>query len=486
MFLKTWIPAFAGMTDSELVQRFLKIRIALSIAIFLSPSAWAFDPLLVAPDALETGVTLPGDSAPPLCPAQKDFASPLTLGEAVDLALCNNPQIQAAWANIKIQAAALGEARAAYLPTLSASASRINDETRYPGTEIAPSTINRNTANASLNWRLLDFGGRSASHQSAEDLLAAALASHDATLQKNLAAVIQAYFDALTARAFAIAKVESEEIAGNTLASAKRREAKGAIAQSDTLQATTAHARAVLEKSRAESAYQKALSVLTYAIGVPGATRITLPLDMDEKAGEKVDDLNRWLEDAQNKHPAIIAARAQLDAARNKVVSTSSEGLPTLDFSGNYYQNGRPGQSLTPARIHETTLGVVLTIPIFDGFSRTYKVQGAQAQVEQREAELADTEHQILMEVVKAHADALAALKNIRASEDLLQAAQNAQAVSQRKYDKRAADILEVLNTQSALSDARQERIRCLAEWRSARLRLLANAGQMGRAAADK
>jgi outer membrane protein len=44
-------------------------------------------------------------------------------------------------------------------------------------------------------------------------------------------------------------------------------------------------------------------------------------------------------------------------------------------------------------------------------------------------------------------------------------------------------DILEFLSTQSALSDAQQERIRSLAEWRSARLRLLAAAGMLGRIA---
>ncbi|WP_275584259.1 hypothetical protein [Candidatus Nitrotoga arctica] len=54
---------------------------------------------------------------------------------------------------------------------------------------------------------------------------------------------------------------------------------------------------------------------------------------------------------------------------------------------------------------------------------------------------------------------------------------------SQRKYGKGAADILEILNTQTALSDAQQERIRSLAEWRSARLWLLSNVGMMGRSA---
>jgi outer membrane protein len=125
-------------------------------------------------------------------------------------------------------------------------------------------------------------------------------------------------------------------------------------------------------------------------------------------------------------------------------------------------------------------------IPIFDGFSRTYKVRGAQAQAEQKEAELADTEQQVLMEVVKAHADAESALQNLQASETLLAAAQDSFAASHRRYDKGAADILEMLNTQSLLSDAQQERIRCLAEWHSSRLRLLASAGMLGRSAIAK
>ena len=103
--------------------------------------------------------------------------------------------------------------------------------------------------------------------------------------------------------------------------------------------------------------------------------------------------------------------------------------------------------------------------------------------VEKKEAALADTEHQIAMEVIKAYADATSALHNLEASATLLEAAQNALAVSQRKYDKGAADIMEILNTQRSLSDAQEERIRCLSEWRSARLRLLASAGEMGRSA---
>lgn len=54
-------------------------------------------------------------------------------------------------------------------------------------------------------------------------------------------------------------------------------------------------------------------------------------------------------------------------------------------------------------------------------------------------------------------------------------------AASQRRYDKGAADIVEILSTQAALADAWNELVRCLAEMQSARLHLLASAGRMGR-----
>ncbi|MCX5875930.1 MAG: TolC family protein [Deltaproteobacteria bacterium] len=441
------------------------------------------DPLRTMPEVVDTGVILPGDTAPIPCSVQKDFSRPLALAEAVDLALCNNPQIRSAWADIKIQAGAVGEARAAYLPALTGSLNRTKDQIRYSDTRYPSSNITRNTAQGTLSWRIFDFGGRSANRQAAESLLAAALANHNATLQKALSSVTQAYFDAVTAQATLTAKTASEDIARNTLHSAKIREDKGASSQSDTLQATTALAKSSLEKNRAQGEYEKARSVLGYILGISANTAILLPEDLAEHVGENGKALSLWLEETQKNHPAILAARNQLEAAQKRVTVARSAGLPTLGFSSSYYQNTRPGEAVTSIDAQETTVGLTLSIPIFDGFATSYKVRGAQAQVEQKEAALADTEHQIAMEVIKAHADAASALHNLEASAILLEAAQGALVVSQRKYDKGAADIMELLNTQAALSDAQKERIRCLAEWRSARLRLLASAGQIGRSA---
>jgi outer membrane protein len=84
------------------------------------------------------------------------------------------------------------------------------------------------------------------------------------------------------------------------------------------------------------------------------------------------------------------------------------------------------------------------------------------------------------MELVKAYADAQSALANLDASLALQQAASAGVASAKKRYDRGAADILEMLSTEQALAEAEQERLRCVAEWNSARLRLRASAGVLG------
>ncbi|MCC7006055.1 MAG: TolC family protein [Ottowia sp.] len=435
------------------------------------------DPLHTRPPKLDSDTLLSNEVRSLACPVSYEMTQPLSLIQAVDLALCGNPQIQAAWASIKVQAGALGEARAAYLPTLTASLSRMRDKISYPPASSGfDTTITSNTISGGVTWRLFDFGGRGANQRSAQALLSAALASHEATLQKTLADVVGAYFDAQTARASWQEKSRNESLAQQIVLVAQRREKQGVGAQTDTLQADTALARARLDKSRAKSANQKALAVLTHLIGLPLDTLLVLADDLVDKNVSLRQDLHDWLAEIQKQHPALIAARQQVIAAQEKVAATRSDGLPTIDFTSNVYQNGRPNQSLSP-NTNEMLTGLTLNIPLFDGFFRTYKVRGAQAAVEQKKAELLDVQQKTLMDIVKAHADAVAALENLDASKKYLESAQAALDSVYRKFDKGAADMLAILNAQTALSEARQERIRCLADWRLAKLRLFAQAG---------
>jgi outer membrane protein len=448
-------------------------------------SEWPYffaDPLHTMPPVIEKGATLPGDSLPIPRSMQIDFSRTLGLAEALDLALSNNESVKMSWADIKIQAGVLGEAYAAYLPTISGSLNYTKDYIFYFDSKYGTTQNNKFTPQASISWRLFDFGGRLANRRSAENLLAAALVGHDYALQDVAGKVIKAYFDALIANASFTAKVKDEEIARHTLNSAKFREEMGVISQSDALRATTALATASLEKNRAHSEYRKALAVLRVHLGLPGNAPLRLPEDLNEQQGSDVGnkELPLWLEEAQKNHPVIVRARKQYEAAQEQVTVTKSAGLPEVTISGNYYMNTAPGGATTSGS-YETTVIVGMTMPLFDGFASTYKLRGAQAQVERKKAALAETEEQVAMEIVKAYADTDSARLNLDSSSIIISSAQSALAVSQRKYDKGAADITELLSTQTALTDAWNVRVRCLAEWHSARLQLLVSAGKMGR-----
>jgi outer membrane protein len=427
--------------------------------------------------------TLPGDAAAVSCPTVGiEAGAPLLLAKAVDIALCNNPRVRAAWENIRIQAADVGRAKAAYWPWLSANVSELGDRTGYPGTSIPTTTRSDATVYGSLTWRLFDFGGRAATKRAAEAMLAAAVASRDATLQKTLTAVVQAYFDAVTVKALIDSKNDDEALARDTLASAQRRLAQGGAAQSDALQAETALARVSLEKNRVQGSYEKAVATLAYVLGLPPESALALPSDVDLQSGSEQQDLSDWLKEAERNHPAIVAARAAVDAARAQVTVARASGRPTLDFTSDYYQNAYPGQGLASTNTKVTTFGLSVTVPLFDGFATHYKVRGAEATVREKEAELQDTQQETLTEIVRAHADAQSSLRNLQASQELMQAAQQSLESSQRRYSSGATSILELLTTQAALADARSERVRCLAEWRTARLVLLASAGVLSEA----
>jgi outer membrane protein len=409
------------------------------------------------------------------------FAGPeVTLARAVDLALCENSEIQSAAAAVRLRAAQLGEARAAYWPSLTASITELREDTHYPRSEPSSTTDTAATVYGAMTWRLFDFGGRRASVRAGAKLLEAAFGAQDTTIQKVLGSVVQTYFDAVTARAVLDGKAEDQTIASQTLASAERRLHLGDGAESDTLLAKTALAQATLDSNRARALYEKSLAVLGYTVGLPTgtafevtATPATGPAVADEK------DLKAWLEDARQRYPAIAAARADLDASQAQVTAARSGYKPSVDLQANYYANGFPQEGLAATRQRSTTVGIEVTIPLFDGFLTRYKVHEAQAMVQAKEAALVDIQRLTLTEIIKAYADATAAMSNLRESQNLLEAATASQASSKRRYEAGAADIVELLNTQAALAGAHQERVRALADWHSARLRLLATSGML-------
>ena len=295
-------------------------------------------------------------------------------------------------------------------------------------------------------------------------------------MQKLLGEIISDYFNAIAAQGKIKASLQAEMLARKTEDSARRQMLHGTGDRGDLTQAQTAAAKAGLTLARDTGQRDKALAELVYALGLTPGTNLSLPDLPEPERAEALKALSIWMDRAERNQPAIRAAQAQWAAARAKVSVARSDGLPTLSMVSTFDQNGYPNQGLQTIRNNVTTIGLTLNIPIFDGFLQRYKIEEAQARAETAEAQMQDTQHQILKEVVAAYGDAVTALDALDASKALLESAREGLESARNRYDHGVGSIIELLLAQSALADALQQRLESLAQWNAGRMEFACSA----------
>ncbi|CAB3802827.1 Outer membrane protein TolC [Paraburkholderia caffeinitolerans] len=450
--------------------------------------ARAFDPL-------RTQAAIPATSAGSIVsdPAGCVFGDPgqpLTLAEAVQRALCSNPRTREAWADVKAQAAGVGVARAAYLPTLTGNAQIVRDDS---STDVSghpqlgsDSRSSVHSESVSLSWTLYDFGARSAALRNANALLAAAQSAQDAAIQALFVTVAKDYSAAQAAQSQLAVAGAVEQMSGRSALVAQSRVDKGIAPISDALQAKTAWGQAVLARNRAEGVWQTAQGTLAADMDLSPDRVLDLPAvaegaHPDANFAQSVSEL---MGEARRTHPEVLSTQAQVDAAAAKVDQTRAQGLPTLSLVSKYLQNNQPaslglGIPTFPATGHEWYVGVQLTIPIFEGFGRLYQVHQGEAQLERQADALEDARQHVALEVWNSYQAVRTSTAAVGDSETLLGIAEQSFAAAERRYQAGVGSVLELLNAQSGLANAKHQRVQALADWHAARLRLAGSIGKL-------
>ena len=113
---------------------------------------------------------------PPVGCVDKDVtAADLTLEDLVQISLCTNPSLAAAYMGVKAQEATLGMSRAEYLPSVTVSAAGQITGQRVENQPYIQDEPYAGKAEAS--WLLFDFGGREARTSSTKAYVRAAASS---------------------------------------------------------------------------------------------------------------------------------------------------------------------------------------------------------------------------------------------------------------------------------------------------------------------
>jgi len=414
---------------------------------------------------------------------------PYALDELVQMALRNQPKLRAAADAERAALERLGEAHAPDYPQVDGYAEYVRSTynntvtsfwsidgiPRIGGHTAVDTSIlgaagggaqNAITADNNDNYLLglvasydvVDFG-RTASG------IRAAQADIDRAREDSLVAtegvvfqVRQAYYGILAAEALQATAIKTLAEAKTHFDWAHEAVKDGLRAPVDEAQARADVTRAQLALVRAQAGVRVARVRLLQAIGEKGTLEIEVAppapiMDVPQDEGALLDR-------AYRERPDLLSLAAQRRQAEAQASRVRADFLPFLDAQGAAYLMGAdPGLPTSLSTVPNVNLGLVLGVPIFEGFLTTHQLREAQAKIDiarEREADLELTVHE---QVREAYVNFKSALEAIAAADDNQKAAEEELHVTSGRYNNGLGSILDLLVAQAAAVAAEDEAI---------------------------
>jgi outer membrane protein len=406
---------------------------------------------------------------------------PIELDEAVRLARRNAPAAVQARNSIRTSAAAVRSRYAAFIPSLSFSSGvSKQDGTRFvPDFNQVVSTDQpwRGSHRFNSSLELFDGGRRWFELRRAQAEVDAAEASEVSQSFNVALQVKQQYYAVLAAREQRAAADKQLEQAEQQLRASTARVQAGAATRSDSLRSSIQVGNAQLAILTAENALATANASLSRLIGSV-AIVTAVAADTAETGDIAVGD-DELLALAET-GPAVQQANARLAAARQGSRAAKTPYLPTLSGSmGWSFAAQDPGFRFTgDSRNRNVSTSLSISFPIFNGLSReqqvvTASVAQANAVAEQRDAKLSARQ-----QMVQQLGNFRTAEARVRIQQASVAAGEEDLRVQQERYNLGASTLLDLLNSQSTLDQARQALIQARLDARTAKAQIEALIGR--------
>lgn len=408
----------------------------------------------------------------PVIPAGVDLSKPLSLEDAVRIALANSPTMPVAAEEVRRAAAAATQARAAQLPNLrlswtgqtSKSVSRLGG----PG---ADTRQTQRTAQVVLEQTFFESGLR-------EDIRAArasAEASRHAladTQRLLVLEVAQRFYTALAAQEFVEVAKRAVASAQQHLLRVQARIEEGTAAPADRYPFEVELAQAQVQLLQAGTQAQVALDDLKAAMGLPAETPIQLAgalLARPPLPGE----LSDMVRAAYASRPDVLEQQAYIEAARQTLRAAELRRGPVISAGGSVGY-GR----YTDATDEAWALELGVSLPLFDGDLTKARVEAARASLAIAEQNLRRIRLNISAEVERNYLTAAQAAGRIDAAEAAVRAARVSLEAAEAKYALGAGTVIEVTDAEVKLRQAEADRVQAYYDYNTALAALLAALSQ--------
>jgi outer membrane protein len=371
---------------------------------------------------------------------------------------------QGARAQYEASLARAAQAKAGILPQvgLSAGASRTQLDVDTPQSAQSSGSISRgfNTQSAGINatqpiyrpanWATWEQGKRQVDIAQAQLTLAE---------QDLVVRVSQAYFDVLASQdSLALVRAQKAAVA-EQLAAAKRNFEVGTSTITDTREAQARYDLVIAQEIAAENDLQVKKIVLDQLVGRPGSTPFTLAAPVVLPAPVPAD-VEAWVSQADQVHPAIQQARLGVDVAGLEVDKAKAGHLPTLDAQLGYNVTNNPqgtATATTKSRVNAANVGVQFSLPLFAGFAVENRIKESLALEEQSRQTLESTRRSVTQATRSAYLGLVSGAGQVKALEAAEASSQSALDANRLGYQVGVRINIDVLNSQSQLFQTKRD-----------------------------
>jgi len=399
----------------------------------------------------------------------------MTLDQAIETALRNNPGLKAADAEVEAAQAGVVKSSSGFLPkvTLSETWSKTDNPLMVFGTKLNqeivspadfnPVVINNPDPASNYNTRFAVVqpvfnGGREyLGVKQAKLAREAAAQDRNRTRQETVINVIKAYYSVQLAQEYRKVAARSLETSAGNAKLAEARFKAGAVLQSDVLRAKVQEAEVREMVTRSENGVKIAMANLSFAMGVPQQPDYEIEGTLTQK--EQGDELGAVTGEALALRPDLVSLDLNRKNAEANVQQARADFIPSLNLMGQVDWNST---RLAGDDAKSWAVMAVLQWNLFDGLVTTANVRQAAANAGRVRALEDQMRAAVQLQVKQAYYNFQASRDRIAASASSVQEAEEGLRIVQKRYEGGMTTFVDVLGAESALIRARTNALQAL------------------------
>jgi outer membrane protein len=273
--------------------------------------------------------------------------------------------------------------------------------------------------------------------------------------------VAQRYFEVLMAADTVQLMAAQKQAIAEQLQQVKRNFEVGTSTITDTYEAQARFDLVTSQEVSAQSNLEVARHALQQIINVsPG---VLAPLGKEFKLAQPMPaDIDKWVEDAQQRNIQVQIAEAALQLAEKEMTRAFDGHLPTLDLVANYSYNAANGGTFigtgyAAANTRSTNIGVQLNVPLFQGGATQSKYREAEAGRDKAKKELDNAKRTVAVQTRQAYLGVVSGLAQVRALQQALKSSESLLDSSKLGQSVGVRTNLDVLNAQQQVYSTRRD-----------------------------